>query len=63
MPATTKDFFEDNLHRFAPNPSTEPEKYNLYHGLRSLALDIEKMDHDIDQCKQMLLALTKGLSR
>ena len=59
--ATTKDFFEDNILRFAPNPSTEPEKYNLYHGLRSLSRDIEKMDQDIYQCKQMLLALTRGL--
>jgi len=61
--ATAKDFFHDNILRFASNPNTEPEKYNFYQGLYVLAQDIENLHHDIEQCKQMLLALTKHLSR
>jgi hypothetical protein len=43
MNNTTK-FFQDNLQRLGPTPrqqvATDPEKYNLYSGLLSMAQEI-----------------------
>lgn len=43
---TAKRCFEENLQLFAPS-RTQPEKYNLYHGLALLAETLSKLESEI----------------
>ena len=45
--------FLENLRLFA-NPKTEPEKYNLYNGLRGKADDLETLSLSVHKLEMLL---------
>jgi len=54
---TSKDCFDENLRLFS-NPQTQPEKYNLYQGLASLAEAVSDLQADVNRLKQAVNHLT-----
>ena len=63
MPITTaKKCFKENM-RLCADPDKEPEKYNLYSGLVSLADSIEELHKTVNDIKSSLHVLGAALEK
>jgi hypothetical protein len=61
---TANEFFQENFRKFGGSVQDPTnQNWNLYNGLCALAQDIEKIRHDTEDCKRLLLALNERLSR
>jgi len=45
--------FEENIQLFS-NPQTNPENFNLYNGLRNLAIGLEELEQRISRIEEAL---------
>lgn len=52
--------FSENIQLFA-NPKTEPEKYNLYNGLKGMAETIESLHHHVYKLEKQLDLVNRKL--
>jgi hypothetical protein len=61
---SAREFFDDNFQKFGGSVQDPAnQNWNLYNGLCALAQDIEKIRHDTEDCKRLLLALAQDRTR
>jgi hypothetical protein len=58
----TEEYFDENLKLFC-DPETQPEKYNLYHGLFSLATDVSDLQRELKKLRRNISLIQTKIHR
>ena len=59
---SAEEYFDENL-KFFCDPDTQPEKYNLYHGLASLAADVSDLQNELKKMRRNVSLIQTKMHR